>query len=144
MKKTSLIILLIIGINNISFSQDLSEFSNELSRLKRIYKEKNDWETNVDDLKSSIQDINIEVNYLKTNFENYIEEKSIAKTNYFSLLNEIENFADFTSNSPTCNCLYYANNFLSELGGSKLLVKENNGIKVFKATIGNFNYYYVY
>lgn len=135
----------LIFIIQSSYAQDYNSFSSDLSNLKYKYKNYLQSEKLVDELEDKIEQIHWEVDDLEEDIEQYIEKENLSKNDEFiTLHNEIKEFNSFTSGKPTCNCLHFFNKFLSEFGCSSILLKQNDGIKVYVAKIGNFKFYYAY
>lgn len=127
-----------------SFSKDYSSFSSNLSHLKRKYralvqneKEVAKFENSIDVLESPLAD-------LEKDLKDYISTHKIDNNNeLYTLLIEIREFESFISRS-TCECLYYFNKFLNEIGAQSYFITQQVDIKVFVAVAGNFKFYYAY
>ena len=89
------------------------------------------------------EELHRKIDYLKDDIED--AESDLGKSaDLTNLLNEADEFESFTGNSYTCECLSYFNNIIRDLGGSPVLLKEQNGVRILSVRLGNFIFYYAY
>lgn len=135
-------ILIICLVNN---AQNISGFTSTLNNYKSNYRNSLYNEKDEDDLKSALSYIGSGVSNLIDDIEDFEvngNDQEIMKKKKDILL-EAKEFKSFASTQLT-ECLYYFNKFLSEMGCSGTLVTEKQGVRICKANLGNFIFFYAY
>lgn len=162
MKKTNIIIILTLLVS-FSFGQDYESYSNKFKNIKNDYRsflhsaESTEYwsgdktqenydsqfeENAINKLKDKNRNINSDVEALE---KEYVNSKNLNDNDEFkNLLKELSEFSNFTNSTPDFSCLSYFNKFISELGGTSLLLKHSNGVKIYVSKIGNFKLFYIY
>ena len=95
-------------------------------------------------MEDEMDDIHSYVDRLVDDVEEYMEDEDISSSESQELLDAAKEFNSFTSNSQTCDCIYYFNRIISDLGGSSVLHEEKDGVMICSAKIGNFRFFYAY
>ena len=134
-------ILFVISLTcvNAAYAQYSSdEIRYQLDKYKNKYKEIFNDDIDVDELKKLIREIESDVE----DFQTEIKNNDAKEGNIAPLLQEIEQFEDFLS-SGSCSTKYFTR-FITDLGGTHTLVRQQNGINIKIASIGNFKVLYVY
>jgi hypothetical protein len=144
MKKLIFTILTFLITVGFSTAQDLSSFSSELYFLKRQYSELTRTDLTIDEFEDEAEEIHRDADDLVSEMKDYMDDNDIKDESFLSVYREAEDFESFTSQNNTCDCLSHLNKFISEFGGSRILLKEQDGIKICMAEIGKYRYYYAY
>lgn len=139
-------LLLNIGIN--VFGQNLSTFESEYNSYKNDYrllleaKEDSDFDEIYDELENSMNHLGYEIKGLVDKIDEFKKNNTEEKiTNDIKdLRDEVEEFRSFTEYKQ-CYCIANFNKFI---GGPTQIIKEENNVRICKAILGDFIYYYAY
>lgn len=142
MKNIYSIFVLLLS-TSFAYSQSISSLSSDLSSLKQQYRSILYSTETVDEFEDEVDDHNRKVSYLLDDIED-AEDELGGSSAYRDLLIETEEFESFTGNNYTCECLSNFNQLIRTLGGSPVLLKEENDVKILKVDLGNFTFYYAY
>ena len=130
MKKITTLIIATIVIFNFGFSQDYTTFLTELNKIKSDYKEIHNQTQNIKEFDNKSKEIENDIRELKNSIGDRRNETHQIK----ALYKEIVEYESFVSQNHSCACLGSYNKFISELYGSTSIIKEQNKVRILKAS----------
>lgn len=145
MKKYQIIFIVFILAFKLSYSQDIDTYQFELNSLEKRYLSVLETTYDSDELSDKIEEINSDASSLVSDIEDFISENSLYNDKEAKYLKaKADDFESLTFQRPLMDCYPYFQELLSKYGTSEVILKQSGNVRVCKASIGNFDFFYTY